>query len=109
MRAPQCEAPALTARPPPLLTRCLPLVRSSTHNPPQGVGVHEVLRALADAARANDKAGRAQLGALLLRLFYFEELPPEAAQLLAPLLQVRACRTNVRLQPAAPVVLALAV
>lgn len=54
----------------------------------QGVGVQEVLRALADAIRANDKAGRAQLVAPLLRLFFFEELPPEAVQLLVPLFQV---------------------
>lgn len=55
---------------------------------PQGVGVQEVLRALADAMRANDKAGRAQLMGLLLRLFFFEELPPEAMVQLVPLFQV---------------------
>lgn len=54
----------------------------------QGVGVQEVLRALADAIRVNDKAGRAQLVALLLRLFFFEELPPEAVQLFVPLFRV---------------------
>lgn len=53
----------------------------------QGVGVQEVLRALADAVRAGDKAGRAQLMSLLLRLFFFEELPPEAVTTLLPLFQ----------------------
>ena len=57
---------------------------------PQGVGVQEVLRALADAARAGDKSGRQQLVGLLLRLFFFEELPPEAIHQLMPLFQVGA-------------------
>lgn len=56
---------------------------------PEGVGVQEVLRALADAVRSNDKAGRAQLVGLLLRLFFYEELPTEAVQLLVPLFQAQ--------------------
>lgn len=55
----------------------------------QGVGMQEVLRALTEAIRSNDKAGRQQLVGLLLRLFFYEELPPEAVQLLLPLFQVR--------------------
>ena len=51
--------------------------------------MQEVLRALADAVRAGDKAGRAQLMSLLLRLFFFEELPPEAVNALLPLFQAR--------------------
>ena len=51
--------------------------------------MQEVLRALADAVRAGDKAGRAQLMSLLLRLFFFEELPPEAMTALVPLFQAR--------------------
>jgi hypothetical protein len=54
----------------------------------QGVGVQEVLRALAEAVRSKDKNARQQLMGLLLRLFFYEELPPEAIQLLVPLFQV---------------------
>ena len=57
----------------------------------QGVGVQEVLRALAEAQRSTEKAGRQALAALLLRLFYFEELPPEAVVQLMPLFQVGGC------------------
>lgn len=66
------------------------------HHPPpppfrsQGVGVQEVLRALVEGVRSNDKNARQQLVALLLRLFFFEELPPEAMQLVVPLFQVHA-------------------
>lgn len=63
-----------------------PLARLLT----QGVGVQEVLRALVDAVRAGDKAGRAQLMSLLLRLFFFEELPPGAVTTLLPLFQAGA-------------------
>lgn len=52
--------------------------------------MQEVLRALADAVRAGDKAGRAQLMSLLLRLFFFEELPPGAVTTLLPLFQAGA-------------------
>ena len=57
----------------------------------QGVAFQEVLRAVAEAIRggASDKAARQQLNALLSRLLFYEELPPELPLLLAPLLQVR--------------------
>ncbi|KAL4422766.1 hypothetical protein ABPG75_008963 [Micractinium tetrahymenae] len=78
-------APAAFGRDP----RLSKYIAQRVFNRPEGVGVQEVLRALADAIRANDKAGRAQLVALLLRLFFFEELPPEAVQLLVPLFQAQ--------------------
>ncbi len=50
-----------------------------------------MLRAVAEASRSKgDKSGRQLLGVTLMRLFYFEELPPEAMQLLMPLFQVPA-------------------
>ena len=96
---------ALPAAPPPLPPARHPISTSSASSPAlnaclaclQGVGVQEVLRALADAARGGaDKGGsssnKPQLMGALLRLFYFEELPPEAVHLLLPLFQVGAGR-----------------
>lgn len=84
------DAPLLSPLPPPLAHPPLPLLPAAAPTRrTQGVGVQEVLRALADAVRSKDKAGRQQLTALLLRLFFFEELPPEAVAAMLPLFQVR--------------------
>lgn len=64
-------------------------VSTRAFNRPEGLGVQEVLRGLSEAVRSNDKNARQQLGGLLLRLFFFEELPPESMQLVVPLFQAQ--------------------
>ncbi|PSC76102.1 short-chain dehydrogenase [Micractinium conductrix] len=98
-RSPRPEAPAAAAPVPPTKPAAVApfgrdprlgkYVSASAFNRPEGVGVQEVLRALAEAQRSTEKAGRQALAALLLRLFYFEELPPEAVVQLMPLFQAQ--------------------
>ena len=52
----------------------------------QGLPFHELFKALFDAING-DKTGRQQLYGILLRLFFYEELPPDLIQQLVPLLQ----------------------
>jgi hypothetical protein len=59
----------------------------------QGMGAAEVLRMLSEAVRSNDKNARQALVSLLVRLFFFEELPPESMQLVVPLFQASVLAT----------------
>jgi hypothetical protein len=56
----------------------------------QGVSFHELFKSLFDAING-DKTGRQQLYGILLRLFFYEELPPDLIQQLVPLLQASLC------------------
>ena len=57
----------------------------------QGQRFQELHRALFDSING-DKTARQQLYGLLLRLFFYEELPPDVITQLVPLLQARARR-----------------
>lgn len=53
---------------------------------PEGVPFQELVKALFDSING-DKNNKQNLQGILTRLFYYEELPPNIVQLLAPLLQ----------------------